>query len=175
MTEAVVYVEERDRRALSEPYRPLYSPFSSKPVLVHQRNDFLGNAFTTHPYLGALLFDNENSEARDHAAAERTFLSWLRLAIYMAVVAVAIMVSFHLKRQPTAIELKVAAPLGLIFWLLSLACLISGLHNYVKTVNHYSTRQAIVQSGLGTQLVFTVIASAIVAACILFLSTGSEK
>jgi hypothetical protein len=71
----------------------------------------------------------------------------------MAVVAVAIMVSFHLKRQPTAIELKVAAPLGLIFWLLSLACLISGLHNYVKTVNHYSTRQAIVQSGLGTQLV----------------------
>jgi hypothetical protein len=71
----------------------------------------------------------------------------------MAVVAVAIMVSFHLKRQPTAIELKVAAPLGLIFWLLALACLASGLHNYIKTVNHYSTRQAIVQSGLGTQLV----------------------
>jgi len=93
----------------------------------------------------------------------------------MAVVAVAIMVSFHLKHQPTAIELKVAAPLGLIFWILALACLGSGLHNYIKTVNHYSTRQAIVQSGLGTQVVFTVIASAIVAACILFLSTGSEK
>ena len=71
----------------------------------------------------------------------------------MAVVAVAILVSFHLKHQPTAIELKVAAPLGLIFWILALACLGSGLHNYVKTVNHYSTRQAIVQSGLGTQLV----------------------
>jgi hypothetical protein len=71
----------------------------------------------------------------------------------MAVVAVAIMVSFHLKHQPTAIELKVAAPLGLIFWILALACLGSGLHNYIKTVNHYSTRQAIVQSGLGTQLV----------------------
>jgi hypothetical protein len=71
----------------------------------------------------------------------------------MAVVAVAILVSFHLKHQPTAIELKVAGPLGLIFWILALACLGSGLHNYVKTVNHYSTRQAIVQSGLGTQLV----------------------
>lgn len=71
----------------------------------------------------------------------------------MAVVAVAIMVSFHLKRAPTQIELKVAAPLGLIFWFLALACLGSGLHNYIKTVNHYSRRQAIVQSGLGTQLV----------------------
>jgi hypothetical protein len=42
---------------------------------VGRRNDFLGNAFTTHPYLGALLFDNENSEARDHAAAERSMSS----------------------------------------------------------------------------------------------------
>lgn len=71
----------------------------------------------------------------------------------MAVVAVAIMVSFHLKHQPTPVELKLAAPVGIIFWLLALACLGSGLHNYIKTVNHYSRRQAIVQSGLGTQLV----------------------
>jgi len=55
--------------------------------------------------------------------------------------------------------------------LLALACIISGLNNYIKTVNRYSRREALVQSGWGTQVVFTVVASAIVAACVLFLST----
>lgn len=81
------------------------------------------------------------------------FLSWLRLATYMAVVAIAILISFHLKHQPTELERKVALPFGIIFWLLALACLISGLHNYIKTVNRYSRRQALVQTGVGTQVV----------------------
>lgn len=81
------------------------------------------------------------------------FLSWLRLATYMAVVAIAILISFHLKHQPTELERKVALPFGIIFWLLALACLVSGLHNYIKTVNRYSRRQALVQTGVGTQVV----------------------
>ena len=119
------------------------------------------------------------------------FLSWLRLSIYMAIVSVAIMISFHLKNQPTDIERKVSVPFGVVFWLLSLACLTSGLSNYIKTVSKYSQRQALVQTGWKTQVVcltnlstkcakcsnktqiFTVVASAIVAACILFLSTNA--
>ena len=78
--------------------------------------------FKERPLLGVLLFDNAASDARDHAANERSmctlrrghasrsssltwlaaFLSWLRLSTYMAVVAVAIILSFHLKSQPTA-------------------------------------------------------------------------
>lgn len=81
------------------------------------------------------------------------FLSWLRLATYMAVVAIAILISFHLKHQPSALERRIALPFGLIFWLLALACLCSGLHNYIMTVMRYSRRQAIVQSGVGTQIV----------------------
>jgi len=81
------------------------------------------------------------------------FLSWLRLATYMAIVAVAILISFHLKHSPTELERKVALPFGLIFWLLAIACLGSGLNNYIKTVTRYSRRQALVQSGWGTQLV----------------------
>ncbi|KAI7350012.1 hypothetical protein KC336_g22614 [Hortaea werneckii] len=91
----------------------------------------------------------------------------------MAVVAIAILISFHLKHSASDVEKRVALPLGLIFWGLSLACLVSGLSNYVKTVNRYSRRQALVQSGVGTQVVFTVVACAIIAACILFLSTNA--
>ncbi|KAF2152315.1 hypothetical protein K461DRAFT_225744, partial [Myriangium duriaei CBS 260.36] len=138
-------------------------------------NSYDRPVFRQRPYFGVLLFDNNDSDARDHCANERTFLSWLRLSTYMAVVAVAIMISFHLKHQPTALEQRMALPFGLIFWLLSLACLASGLSNYIKTVTKYSRRQALVQSGWKTQVVFTVVASAIVAACVLLLSAGATK
>jgi len=71
----------------------------------------------------------------------------------MAIVAVAIVISFHLKHEPTPIELRLALPFGLIFWLLSLACLASGLANYITTVSRYSKRAALVQSGWKTQVV----------------------
>jgi len=71
----------------------------------------------------------------------------------MAVVSVAIMISFHLKNQPTAIEKRIALPFGIIFWFLALACLLSGFSNYIKTVTKYSRRQALVQSGWKTQVV----------------------
>jgi hypothetical protein len=71
----------------------------------------------------------------------------------MAVVSVAIIISFHLKSQPSAIEKRAALPLGIIFWILALACLVSGFANYLKTAMSYSNRQAIVQTGLKTQVV----------------------
>ena len=81
------------------------------------------------------------------------FLAWLRLSMYMAIVGVAISISFHLKLQPTAVEQRVSLPLGIVFWLLSLACLGSGLANYIKTVAKYSRRMALVQTGWKTQFV----------------------
>lgn len=50
----------------------------------------------------------------------------------MAVVAVAIVLSFHLKSQPSPAELRMAKPLGLVFWALSVACLLVGLGNYIR-------------------------------------------
>lgn len=93
----------------------------------------------------------------------------------MSVVAVAIIISFHLKHQPTAVERRTALPLGIVFWVLSLACMASGIGNYVRTVSRYSQRMALVQTGWKTQLVFTVVATAIVAACVLFLSTNQSS
>jgi len=109
----------------------------------------------------------------------------------MAIVSVAIVVSFHLQHQPTAVEKRFALPFGIIFWILSLACLASGLANYLRTVTRYSRRAALVQSGWKTEMVrclrcnvnlhankalqvFTVVAVAIVAACVLLLSTNAS-
>jgi len=103
------------------------------------------------------------------------FLSYLRLSIYMSVVAIAIVVSFHLKSEPTPLELRMAKPLGVVFWFLSLCCLALGFGNYVKTVEKYSRRMAIVQTGWKTQSVFTLVAFSIVAVCVLFLATNSNR
>ncbi|KAI0447593.1 hypothetical protein F4803DRAFT_546110 [Xylaria telfairii] len=143
-------------------------PFSCIPVEVDDIGpSFTGqNMFSTWPLLGPLLFDNDTSDARDHCANERTFLASLRLSVYMSVVAVAIAVSFHLRSAPTALEQKIAKPLGLIFWLLSVACLAVGLGNYIKTVNKYSRKVAIVQSGWPTQFLMSFIAFSIFGTCI---------
>jgi len=103
------------------------------------------------------------------------FLSYLRLSIYMSVVSIAIIISFHLKHQPSALELKMAFPLGIVFWTLGMACLALGFGNYVKTVTKYSRKMALVQTGWKTQVIFTVISISIVGVCILFLSTNSTK
>jgi len=167
--------DEVDRRALQEPYKPIYGIFRAKPVLIKQRNDYEGPVLAKTPILGALLFDNVTSDARDHCANERTFLSWLRLSTYMTIVAVAVVLSFHLKSQPTKTELKLALPFGLVFWLLSVASLGSGIVTYCRTVVRYSKRTALVQSGWKTELVMISVAITIVAACILFLTTNAKQ
>ena len=50
----------------------------------------------------------------------------------MAVVSVAITLSFHLKSQPSQLERKMARPLGAVFWALSVATLFVGLGNYIR-------------------------------------------
>ncbi|KAF2131410.1 hypothetical protein P153DRAFT_421483, partial [Dothidotthia symphoricarpi CBS 119687] len=164
-----------DESILDEPYRPFYYFFASKPVLVKQGNEYDRKVFRERPLLGVLLFDNVSSDARDHAANERTFLAWLKLSVSMAIVSVAIILSFHLKSKPSTLEKRFALPLGIIFWLSSVACLLSGLINYINTVSLYSQRQALVQTGWKTQTVFTIVSTSIVATCVLFLSTNAEK
>jgi hypothetical protein len=72
-------------------------------------------------------------------------------------------------------EKRIALPLGIVFWVLSLLCLSSGLANYIQTVTRYSKREAIVQTGWKTHIVFTVVSTSIVATCVLFLYTNSQK
>ncbi|KAL2138852.1 hypothetical protein VTI28DRAFT_6169 [Corynascus sepedonium] len=143
----------------------------SRPVDLSEMEDrgLLQNVFCLPPPFGPLLFDNEQSDCRDHCANERTFLSYLRLSIYMSIVAVAIVLSFHLRKTASDIELRMAKPLGAIFWALSVCCLGVGIANYTKTVNKYSRRAAIVQSGWKTQTVMVTIALSIFGSCVLLL------
>ncbi|KAI0406187.1 hypothetical protein F4802DRAFT_119869 [Xylaria palmicola] len=144
-------------------------PLSCVPVEACDFEDGQTNTFMARPLWAPLLFDNESSDARDHCANERTFLAALRLSVYMSVVAVAIAVSFHLRSAPSALEQRVARPLGLVFWVLAAACLVAGLGNYVKTVNKYGRRVAIVQSGWRTQFIMGFIAFSIFATCVALL------
>lgn len=50
----------------------------------------------------------------------------------MAIVSVAITLSFHLKSEPTLLERRVAKPLGAVFWVLALLTLAVGLGNYIR-------------------------------------------
>ncbi|KAA8908368.1 hypothetical protein FN846DRAFT_945649 [Sphaerosporella brunnea] len=127
------------------------------------------------PFISSLVFENEASDARDHCANERNFLSWLRLSIYMCIVSVAIILSFQLKSEPSTAERRMALPLGLIFWALSLVCLGAGLANYLQTIQKYSRRAALVQSGTKTQAVFFVVSIAIVGACVIFITTNAQR
>jgi hypothetical protein len=68
-----------------------------------------------------------------------------------------------------------ALPLGLMFWVLALACLVSGFATYVRTIVKYSRRAALVQSGWKTHAVFTVVAFVIFGACVLFLITDKKE
>ncbi|KAJ5097917.1 hypothetical protein N7532_004918 [Penicillium argentinense] len=156
-------------------YNPLVNPVHSKPALVEEHIEDQNHILFSRPLFGALLFENSTSDARDHCANERTFLSWLRLSMYLSIVSLAIIISFHFREQPSALERRMALPLGIIFWLLSLTCLINGFANYARTVIKYSRKAALVQSGWKTQLVFTVVGTVILGSCILFLSTDKTR
>ncbi|GKZ25370.1 hypothetical protein AbraCBS73388_000836 [Aspergillus brasiliensis] len=143
------------------PYNPLINPSNTRPILADE------------PYISTLLFENATSDARDHCANERTFLSWLRLSMYLAIVAIAIIISFHFQTPPTGLERRMALPLGIVFWVLSLACLVNGFANYVRTVKKYSRKAALVQSGWKTQVTFTVVGTVILGSCVLFLATDA--
>lgn len=153
-------------------WHPIFNPFSQTINVDDSFSENPIKLFASQPFYAPLLFPNLSSDARDHCANERTFLSWLRLSVYLAVVSVAILINFHLKSQPTNLEVRLSHPLGFIFWILALACLTTGCGIYMRTVTKYAHRRALVQSGVKTQFIFGVIATAIIAACAVFL--GAE-
>ncbi|KAL4999189.1 hypothetical protein BDV10DRAFT_58877 [Aspergillus recurvatus] len=156
-------------------YDPLINPANAKPVLVEEHLESNTHIFLTRPYLGALLFENAASDARDHCANERTFLSWLRLSMYLGIVSVALIISFNFKSQPTPLERRMSLPMGIIFWVLSLVSLCNGLANYVRTVKKYSRKAALVQSGWKTQMTFMVVGGVILGSCIVLLVTDAHR
>ncbi|OJI96658.1 hypothetical protein ASPVEDRAFT_78417 [Aspergillus versicolor CBS 583.65] len=161
--------------ATRPPYNPVINPVHAKPVLIEEHLEDSQHIFLTRPWFGALLFENAASDARDHCANERTFLSWLRLSMYLGIVSVALIISFHFKTEPSRIEKRMSLPMGIIFWVLSLVSLGNGLANYIRTVKKYSRKAALVQSGWKTQLTFMVVGGVILGSCIVLLVTDAHN
>ncbi|KAL3458109.1 hypothetical protein BJX64DRAFT_292471 [Aspergillus heterothallicus] len=156
-------------------YNLLINPANAKPVLIEDHLEENTHIFLTRPYLGALLFENTASDARDHCANERTFLSWLRLSMYLGIVSIALIISFHFQSQPSALERRMSLPMGIIFWVLSLVSLANGLANYILTVTKYSRKVALVQSGWKTQVTVMVVGGVILGSCIVLLVTDAHR
>lgn len=97
---------------------------------------------TTQPISFPEIVENNGSDARDHCAIERNFLSYLRLSIYMSLVSLSVAMTFRLNASYSSsggvavrerLEQKLALPLGLMFSIVAALCLGCGLHNYVST------------------------------------------
>lgn len=68
------------------------------------------------------------------------------------------MLRFSLKKnKPSELELKIAMPLGIVFWAMSLVCLGTGVGLYGNTIKRYGRNSAIVQSGGKTRVVSLVL------------------
>ncbi|KAL3471124.1 hypothetical protein BJX99DRAFT_263570 [Aspergillus californicus] len=162
-------------------YNPVVNPTHADPVFIEEHLESNQHIFLTRPYLGALLFENTASDARDHCANERTFLSWLRLSMYLGVVSIALIISFHFQTgsqsssHPSDLERRMALPMGIIFWVLSLVCLGNGLANYILTVKKYSAKAALVQSGWKTQVTFLTVGGVILGSCVVLLITDAHR
>lgn len=95
--------------------------------------------------------------------------------MYLGIVSVALIISFHFKSEPSRIEKRMSLPMGIIFWVLSLVSLGNGLANYIRTVKKYSRKAALVQSGWKTQLTFMVVGGVILGSCIVLLVTDAHN
>ena len=67
MTEVITTDVETSSR-----YHPLHNLAGTRPVFVDDHESDSGPLFLARPFLGPLLFENNDSDARDHCACERS-------------------------------------------------------------------------------------------------------
>jgi uncharacterized membrane protein YidH (DUF202 family) len=173
--------------------------------------------FFSRPIFAPLIFDNTTSEARDLDAAERNFLSWVRLAMVLAVSGTAVIVNlrfmdfgskglqgstnqikYHFSSAPSfhslstsdlghldswdsllhivaseSLTTNFSIPLGVIFYVLSILCLLSAAVTYISSVNGYVNQYIVVTNSLSILILVSIIALAIIVSNILLLTQGS--
>jgi len=171
--------------------------------------------FFSQPIFAPLIFDNTTSEARDLDAAERNFLSWVRLAMVLAVSGTAIIINlrfmdfgskgsdgsrgkYHFSSAPSfdglittdageldswdsllhvvsgdSLTTRFSIPMGIIFYVLSILCLLSAAVTYISSVNGYVKQYIVVTNSLSILILVSIIALAIIVSNILLLAQAS--
>lgn len=119
----------------------------------------------------SLIVVNSGSTARDHLANERNFLAVLKLAMTLATLGATLLIQFHFTNNPISdVERNASYPLGITFFTLSLITVIAAIAKYVKTQRLYQQRRVFVETGIGTQLVATIVGTAIAVVAIVFIT-----
>lgn len=156
--------------------------------------------FFSKPYMSSLLLDNPTSQARDMDAAERNFLSWIRLAMVLAISGTAIMIDLRFQdiskipdsTKPSAATIvditsltslenvlglktdtQYSKPLGIIFYVLSFFSLLTAIVTYISSLNGYVKQHIVVTNSLSALALVVVIALTIIASNILLLEKDS--
>lgn len=104
----------------------------------------------SYPFLTPLLIANEGSDARDNCANERNFLAFTRMSLYLGIVSLAFLTSFHLSHVPNEVERRLAIPVSVVFVILSLSTQALGIFTYFRTLKQYTERRIFVQHGRKT-------------------------
>lgn len=142
-------------------------------------------SFFSRPFLRRLILSNEYSEARDIAAAERNYLSWLKVSLYLSIAGAAILINLRFPEHSTkshtynldqtieSFSLTVenpssnsndsnyhifTLPLGFLYYGLALISVLFSLYNYISTVNGYIKKRISVSNAYLNSVIIALIA-----------------
>ncbi|GAA6000507.1 hypothetical protein JCM10207_008043 [Rhodosporidiobolus poonsookiae] len=148
-------------RAPPHPEEPSKEPESGRPV--PQR------------LCRSALVPNEGSTARDYCARERNFLSWIKLSSTLAVISASLLIRFQFGTRIGMPDWEVAAetPLGILFFIATLAAIIVSATTFHSTDTGYAQRKAFVYAGQAAELVSLAIGLLTIAACVLLLAADT--
>lgn len=134
-----------------------------------------GSSLPSLLHKGQLVIQNEGSVTRDYLAYERNYLAWVKLVTSCLVISGGLIIRLHVHEDSsvssgqTPLENKIAMPMGIIFFVLSVLALISATLSFfqiqkdlIKNVGHVST-------GRFTQLVSLLATAVIATACVLLM------
>ncbi|CED82619.1 Domain of unknown function DUF202 [Phaffia rhodozyma] len=112
---------------------------------------------------------------RDYCAHERTALSYLRLALLLALLSFALIEKVRFPNpnqnrhnQTNPLEKHIALPLGVIFAAAALVCLGSGMHVYWKGIRGLRDGKGFVGAGRVNTAILLLLALAITVGTIVF-------
>ncbi|GAA5976558.1 hypothetical protein JCM11641_001339 [Rhodosporidiobolus odoratus] len=121
---------------------------------------------------GTKRIPNEGSTARDYLARERNFLSWIKLATTLAIISAALLIRFQFGKAVFMPQWEIDGeiPLGILFFVATLACLGVGTHSFYTSTSGYSQNKAFVYAGKAVDVLVVGIGLLVAVACVLLLA-----
>ncbi|KAH8923163.1 hypothetical protein BT69DRAFT_1334049 [Atractiella rhizophila] len=126
-------------------------------------------------FLSPRVIVNEGSTARDYLARERNFLSFLKLAVTLFTIAIALLVRFQVQeingKEPEFPDLLkiLAIPFGSLYFATAIIILVSSLVSFYSYQTLMKRHTGFVQSGWGTSLLMAWVTFVVGAGCIVVL------